>query len=91
MPKGVSYNPKGRTKGVPNKVSRSLKELAGRHTAACIEQLVRITQNSKIENNRLAAIEQLLNRAHGKPSQAVTGDPDMPVELRITWLPNQEK
>lgn len=75
----------GRPQGSQNKITSNLRELAGKHTAECVQQLINIAKKSKNEANRLAAIEQLLNRAAGKPAQALTTDPDMPMEIRVSW------
>lgn len=79
----------GRQKGTENKVNSGIKHLAGLHTKEAIDKLVRIIRKSKNEANVLEAIDQLLNRAHGKPTQAIGVDPDLPGALTISWLPTQ--
>lgn len=78
-------NKGGRPKGSLNKSTQSIKEIAGRHTVEAIECLVRIMRRSKNEGNRLIAAEQILNRAHGKPAQAIVGEDSGPVNLLIKW------
>lgn len=87
MPRGATPGERrgGRAKGTPNRYGPDIRYLAGKYANLCVEQLVRIATKSKIEVNRLGAISQLLDRAYGKPAQALTGDPDLPVHLKITW------
>jgi len=61
----------GRAAGVPNSSTPDIKALARKYGDTCITELVNIAKLSKNEGNRLAAIDQLLNRAYGKPSQQV--------------------
>lgn len=63
----------GRSKGTPNKVTRDLKELAGVHTNAALATLAHIMQHSEADQARVAAARELLDRAHGRAPQAVTG------------------
>lgn len=64
---GQSGNPKGRNKSV-----RFVQELARKQTEASIETLVEIMQDDEQRGTaRVAAAEALLNRAWGRPEQAV--------------------
>lgn len=65
----------GRQKGVPNKATRDIKALAGKHTPEALKTLVSIMQGSKSDAARVAAAKELLDRAYGRPAQAIT-DPD---------------
>lgn len=66
----------GRKKGTPNKATAEVKALAGKYTEAAIKELARLATKAESEAARVAAIRELLDRAHGKPSQSVdvTGD-----------------
>jgi hypothetical protein len=73
FPKGVSGNPGGRPKAV-----KAVMELAQQHTAAAIETLVEIHTDSKVDPRaRVAAASALLDRALGKPPQAIQVDAEM--------------
>lgn len=91
MARGGKQPGAGRPAGSTNVNAPDIKALCRRYTGLCVEQLVNIAQKSKIEGNRIAAINQILDRGFGKPTQAVGVDPDMPVEIRLRWLPNQDK
>lgn len=57
----------GRPKGVPNKASGKVKELAQRHGRKAIRALYLLMTKSESETVRLKAAESLLDRAYGKP------------------------
>ena len=65
----------GRRKGTPNKVTRDIRALAVGYGPDCIAALVEIgldeKRRSANEATRIAAIKELLDRAYGKPGQAV--------------------
>ena len=61
----------GRKKGVPNKLTADIKALAGQHSAKAIAELARLATGAQSEQARVSAIKELLDRAHGKPAQAV--------------------
>lgn len=61
----------GRKKGVPNKVTREIKEIAQLYSREAIESAVQIMRGPRTPAAvKLQAIEKILERAHGKPSQA---------------------
>jgi hypothetical protein len=64
----------GRQKGTPNKATAELKEYAGQFTRQAVDALVRIMAKGKSEQARVAAANALLDRAVGKPAQALTGE-----------------
>ena len=75
----------GRTKGTPNKATGEVRELAQACAPAAIAELARLAAHAKTEATRVAAIKEILDRAHGKAAQAVElggrrGDP-IPVEM----------
>lgn len=66
--KGQSGNPSGRPKQDPE-----LKELAKAHTPAAIRTLAEIMKSPKAPPAaRVAAVQALLDRGHGKPHQSVS-------------------
>ena len=81
----------GRKAGTPNKNPRSVKELAGKYGNEAVEKLVHIMRKSKIEYNKIIAAKEILDRAYGRPTQAIASDPEQPMNLQITWLPPQDK
>lgn len=61
----------GRKKGVPNKVTREIKEIAQLYSREAIEKAVDIMRGPRTPAAvKLQAIEKILERAHGKPAQA---------------------
>jgi hypothetical protein len=64
--KGKSGNPSGRPKELGE-----VKELARKHTEIAVQALADICQFGEKEAARVAAAEALLNRAWGRPEQAV--------------------
>lgn len=89
--KGGARPGAGRKAGGTNSVPPDIKQLARRYAGESIQTVYNVMKKSKLEGNRIAAAQILMDRGFGKPSQALTGDPDMPVELRISWLPPQDK
>lgn len=80
--KGQSGNPGGRPKEVGH-----VRELARAHTDAAIRTLTEIHGDvSQPAPARVAAAQALLDRAWGKPSQAIGGAEDLgPVKHVVTW------
>ena len=66
----------GRPKGVPNKATLSLKELARDYTEQALETLAQIMVAGESETARVSAANALLDRGYGKPSQVLAGDED---------------
>jgi hypothetical protein len=72
----------GRKKGGKNLVGCDVRELAGVHTPAAIETLVEVMTDKQAPHTaRVLAANALLDRAHGKPPQAITGLPQAVVNL----------
>lgn len=83
--KGQSGNPGGRPKAM-----KDLQEIARKHSRAAFEKVVRLV-DSEDERVSLAACQEVLNRAYGKPPQAQTGEGgEGPVKLEITWAASSE-
>ncbi len=75
----------GRPLGSPNRLTRPLKELAALQSEACIAVLVELRDHADTEQVRLAAANALLDRAHGKPRQAV----DLRDDGKLTVIVNR--
>lgn len=80
--KGQSGNPGGRPKALMEVV-----ELARKETAASLKALAEIRSDvAAPPAARVAAAQALLDRAWGKPSQAIGGAEDLgPVEMVVKW------
>jgi hypothetical protein len=72
--KGLSGNPTGRRPVAPDVV-----ELAQQYSPECILTAVRIMRSAKDPRVKLAAAELLLNRAHGRAAQMLTGPNGQPL------------
>lgn len=78
--KGERTPGSGRKPGSLNKATKSLKELAQPYAPAAIETLRAIMEDVKAPHQaRVAASNALLDRAGGKPPQAITGADDKPL------------
>lgn len=68
----------GRAKGTPNKATAAIRDIAGQYTEQAVSALVSILAGGEgiPAAAQVAAAKELLDRAHGKPSQSVdvTGD-----------------
>jgi len=79
---GNNANPSGRPKADPELVA-----LCKSHTKEAIENLVSIMRNSIKDENRLKAIEMILDRAYGKPISIEvdpgSGEPLKPIVVQV--------
>lgn len=66
----------GRQKGVPNKATRTLKEIAREYTTEAVEALVGIIRDSDSDAAKVSAAKEILDRGYGKASMVLTGDED---------------
>lgn len=79
----------GRKAGVPNKATAEIKALAQMHGPEAVERLAHLMVNAESEQAQVAACRELLDRAYGKPSQAIVGaDDEPPVKnvLEVSWV-----
>jgi hypothetical protein len=59
-----------------------VRELASRQTEAAIRTLTDIMLDDEAENrDRIVAANALLDRAHGRPAQAITGEDGKPLQI----------
>ena len=87
-PEQPAKNKGGRPPGALNKVTASVRALAQAHTEGAIKTLSDIMYNGETETVRVSAANSLLDRAHGKPAQAVHVGQDEeagPVQQVIRW------
>lgn len=61
----------GRKPGAANEIKRAIAEQARDHAEVALKTLVDIARNGEGEAARVSAANAILDRAYGKPSQAV--------------------
>jgi phage terminase small subunit len=61
----------GRRKGVRNKATQEISELAKALVPESLKELGRLAKEAQSETARVSAIGMILDRAYGKPSQAI--------------------
>lgn len=64
----------GRVAGTPNKATADVKAAAQQYTSEAVEALARIMRTSESDAAKVAAIKEILDRAHGKPKQSMDVD-----------------
>lgn len=71
----------GRQKGTPNKVTADVKAAAAKYTDEALRTLAKIMSDGESEQARVSAANAILDRAHGKPKQAVehSGEDGAPI------------
>lgn len=65
----------GRRKGVVNKATASIKEIARQYTQDAFDTLVGVLADDSA-SARVAAAKEILDRGYGKASTVLTGDED---------------
>lgn len=73
----------GRIKGTPNKATADVKQLAQKYTEEAIKTLAQIMKSGDSDKARAAAAKELLDRAHGRPVQAITGEGGGPLTVVV--------
>lgn len=64
----------GRPAGVPNKSTAELKEFASQYSNEAIAGILVIARDAETPPQaRIAAWREILDRAHGRPAQAIVG------------------
>lgn len=74
MPVGGKRPGAGRPKGSVSKANAGLRNAARRYTKSALKTLSQIMESGESEASRVAAATALLDRGHGKPAQALTGE-----------------
>jgi hypothetical protein len=77
--KGESGNPSGRPKAI-----QELVTLARAETRPTFEKIVWLRDHAEDQRVQLAAAQEILNRAWGKPAQPLAGDQDHPIRHQHT-------
>lgn len=86
MARGGKREGAGRRPGQLSQAKRDLAEMAKVHAPAALKTLATIASKGESEAARVSAANALLDRAYGKPPQAVqvSGEDGGPLEIR--WL-----
>ena len=71
----------GRAKGTPNKTTADIKAVAQQYGAEALMTLVRLSREADTDQAKIAASKEVLDRAYGKPSQVLAGDPENPLSI----------
>lgn len=71
----------GRQKGVPNKATADVKAAAAVYTEEALNALATIMRDSDSDQAKVAAIKELLDRAHGKPKQSMDIDANVKAQI----------
>jgi len=66
----------GRKPGTPNKATAEVRDIAKQYAPAALKELARLSTKAESEQARVSAINSLLDRAYGKPTQLIGGDQD---------------
>ncbi len=94
MAKGGKRDGAGRPKGVPNKATAEIREIAQKYSPQAVKELAKLAglidgqKAAESEQARIAALNGILDRGHGKPAQAValTGeDGEGPAKIEYSW------
>ena len=84
MPRGGKREGAGRPEGSVNRATveqkATISDLAKEFTELALGALVEVAQAGS-DAARVAAANALLDRAYGKPPQALTGDPENPLHV----------
>lgn len=71
----------GRKKGIPNKATAELKDLARQYTSEALEALVKILRESESDQAKVSAAREVLDRGYGKATTMIGGDPTAPLSV----------
>jgi hypothetical protein len=71
----------GRQPGTPNRATASIRSLAQEHSPEAVEKLVHLMRHAETEAAQIAAIKELLDRAHGRPTQPLSGEDGGPIPI----------
>jgi hypothetical protein len=86
MARGGTRLGAGRKKGIVSEAKRELAEMAKEHAEAALLTLVEIATGGGAESARVSAATAILDRAYGKPSQAVDlADNSVGQHIIVSW------
>lgn len=95
MARGGKRDGSGRPKGAVNKATADIREAAQEYSAQALAVLVRVATQGESEAAQVAAANSILDRAHGKPKQAVDVQADVKATIQaVEWRivdPNAER
>ena len=74
-PKAAGNRGKGRPKGVPNKATASIRDIARQYTDEAVKALVEALR-TETGAARVSAAKEILDRGYGKASTVLSGDED---------------
>ena len=86
MPRGSKPGERrgGRQRGTLNRATADVKRLAEVYSHAAIQTLAAVMHNDQADvRARIAAANALLDRAHGRPAQAITGADGGAFEMQV--------
>lgn len=87
MPRGGKRTGAGRPKGAANKATADIREAAQEYTELALQVLVEVAQTGDSASARVSAANAILDRAYGKPKQAlIGGDEDDPAIKTVTRI-----
>ena len=77
----------GRKKGVPNRITKDVREAAAKHGKKALAKLVKLMEDQDARVS-LAATREILDRAYGRPvsPQEITGKDGAPIAQEISSL-----
>lgn len=76
----------GRQKGTLNKATADVKLAAQAYTEEAIGVLAKIMRDSDSDAAKVAAVREILDRAHGKPKQSMDVDATFAGALSVTYV-----
>lgn len=76
----------GRPKGLPNKATAEIKELARQYVPEAMIELARLAKEAESEPARVAAIKELFDRAYGKATQHIDANVNLSHEAALEQL-----
>lgn len=82
MPKGAKYG--GRQKGTANKSANCVRELAAPYGKESLEYLASAMRDKNGKtSDRISSAKELLDRAYGRPPQAIIGGDENDKPIRV--------
>jgi hypothetical protein len=90
MAKGGKRPGSGRPAGVPNKATAEVREAARQYGKKAVKELAKLAGlvdegagKAESDQARIAALNGILDRGYGKPSQHIGGDAENPIEAVV--------